>query len=149
MTFVKIKTVEEALSFFNYKPKKKGYMTMIRMGDFGILYMADNETISIDIIDFRNPIKKKEKANEGSEQEYDAYKIYNYLIKKKEKIVHHNVYEGHVSVEDYEKISDLSNEIVFETEWYKLVFNKEGFKIEFPEGYRIIDHRNEGKQRAG
>jgi mRNA-degrading endonuclease RelE of RelBE toxin-antitoxin system len=140
MTFVKVKNIEEAIVFFNYKPRRKAYMTMIRIGNFGILYMVDDERIFIDIIDFRNPTKKKVKVNESLEQEYDSYKIYSYLIVKKSKIVHYNEYEDHIDVESYEKIYDLDKEIVFETEYYKLAFNKDTFKIEFPEDYKIINH---------
>ena len=144
MTFVKIRSIEEAREFFNYKPRKSGYGAMIRIGDFGILYMVDDERIFIDIIDFRNPIKRKIKINDLSEQEYDAYKIYSYLIHKREKIVHYNEYEDYVNAENYEKISDLDKETAFETEWYRLVFNKDGFKMEFPKDYKIINHA-EGK----
>jgi mRNA-degrading endonuclease RelE of RelBE toxin-antitoxin system len=141
---IRIENIKRAREFLKYRPKKKGsaYYTSFRIGNFGIFYRIqkgeEGVEILMRIVDFRNPIKR-----EINGRKYNAYKIYAYEILEKMKKVHYYEFEKDESEETYDKISEIKDKITFETKDFKLVLNKDGFKIEFPKGYEIINHRKE------
>ncbi len=141
---IKIENIKRAREFLKYRPKRKGsiYYTFFRIGNFGIFYRIqkseEDTTILIRIVDFRNPIKKEKNG-----RKYNAYKIYVYTILEKMKKVHYYEFEENESEEIYDKISEIKSKVTFETRSFKLVLNKDGFKIEFPKGYEIIYHKKE------